>query len=114
MSESLTNRAAVIRDYLRKVEPPIAPLLIYRYSATAARWEAVRLLIDRRLATPADDRRFADLSNVLRTLTKKLRLDTCTEEKKGADGIPGLTWAGGWLPYDPQRIICTTWQEGAR
>jgi hypothetical protein len=113
MRESLKNRAAAIRDYLGKVEPPIDPALIHSYSVAAARWEAARLLIDRGDPTAADDRRFQHLGGVLRGLTEEARLPTCIEGNAGSDGIPGLTWAGGFLPRDPQRVICDTWQEAA-
>jgi hypothetical protein len=62
MNESLKNRAAAIRDYLDKQEPPLDPTLVYKYSLIAAQWEAVRLLIDRGKGTVADDRRFNELS----------------------------------------------------
>jgi hypothetical protein len=101
MIESLRNRAAAIRDYLDKRDLSIDPTMLYRYSVTAAQWEAVRLFIDRGNVTPADDRRFADLTNVLRALSEQI-------------GLGGeLTDSRGFLIGDPSRIICDTWQEAA-
>jgi hypothetical protein len=100
--ESIKSRAAQIRDYLAKQDDlPADPTTIYRYSITAAQWDAVRLLIDRGKGTAADDRRFAELSDVLRTLTRQLGLGHL------------LTMPGGFLPRDPSRLICNTWQEAA-
>jgi hypothetical protein len=114
MRESLGNRAAAVRDYLDKQDDLSAdPATLYKYSITAAQWEAVRLLIDKGKGTPADDRRFADLSGVLRALTQQIGLGTCTDKDKGEHGIPGLTWPGGWLPRDASRIIDATWQQAA-
>jgi hypothetical protein len=122
MSEAVKNRAAAIRDYLGKIEPAIDPALIYRYSVTAAWWEALRVLIDRGDVTPANDRRFTDLGGVLRSLTEKVGLETWTDDR-GAEGrrvksfhsagIPGLTSPAGYLPHDPSRIVAETWQEAA-
>jgi len=98
--ESLKRRAAAIRYYLRKIEPPIAPGMMYRYSVTAARWEAVRLLIDRG-------------SSTLRALTKKIGLGTEPVGSRDPHAVPNVTAHGGFLPHDPGRIICDTWQEAA-
>jgi hypothetical protein len=113
VNESVRNRSAAVRDYLSKIEPPIDPMLIHRYSLVSARWEATRLLIDRGNATPADDKRFTELSDILRALTRQISLSTCTENDRGADGIPGLTWPDGWLPCDPSRIVEATWKQAA-
>jgi hypothetical protein len=102
MRGSIKNRAACIRWYLdRQDELSADPATIYRYSVAAAQWEAVRLLIDRGKGTAADDRRFADLSRVLQTLS----------EQVGLDGA--LTMPGGFLPRDPSYLIEATWQEAA-
>jgi hypothetical protein len=101
MRESIRNRAAAIRQYVDNRDLPADPAAIYRYSVTAAQWEATRLLIDKGKGTAADDRRFAELSDVLRTLSRQVGLG---EE---------LTMFGGFLPGDPSRIICKTWQEAA-
>jgi hypothetical protein len=61
----------------------------------------MRLLIDRGQGTPADDRRFADLSNVLLKLTKQVGLGD------------RLTKWNDFLPRDSSRIIYRTWQEAA-
>ena len=114
MSESLNSRACSIRDYLGKLDLPRDPALIFKYSSIASRWEAVRLLIDRGNATPADDRRFLDLTRVLRALTEKIGLDACTEQSRGPDDIPGLTRYRGFLPCDPQRLLYgVDWQTAA-
>jgi hypothetical protein len=75
--------------------------MLYKFSITAAQWDAVRLLIDRGKGTPADDRRFADLTDVLRALSKEIGL--------GED----LTDSRGFLVRDPSRIICDSWQKAA-
>jgi len=94
MRESIKDRAAAIRDYLdRQDDLSGGPAVIYKYSMTAAQWETMRLLIDKGKGTPADDRRFADLSQVLRALTKQIGL---------GDSITG--W-NDFLPRDPQRLI---------
>jgi hypothetical protein len=77
------------------------PVTLYKFSVTAAQWEAVRLLIDKGKGTPADDRRFADLTNVLRALSKEIGL--------GED----LTDSRGFLVRDPSRIICDDWRQAA-
>ena len=96
------NRAAAIRDYLDKADDLCTdPSTLYRFSVTAAQWEAVRLLIDSGRGTPADDRRLADLTTVLRALGERI-------------GLGGeLTDDRGFLVYDPSRIILDTWQEAA-
>jgi hypothetical protein len=102
MRESIKNRAAAIRHYLNNQDHlSVEPVMLYKFSITAAQWEAVRLLIDKGNGTPADDRRFADLTHVLRALSKQIGL--------GED----LTDSRGFLIYDPSRIICKTWQEAA-
>ena len=102
MRESIRNRAAAIRDYMDKQDDLAADAAsIHRYSVTAAQWEAVRLLVDRGKGTAADDRRFVELSDVLKTLS----------ERVGLGGA--LTMPGGYLPRDPGRLICKTWQEAA-
>jgi hypothetical protein len=99
---STKNRAAAIRHYLDKQDDLAADAAtIYKYSITAAQWEAMRLLIDMGKGTPADDRRFADLGHVLKALTKQIGL---------GDSITG--W-NDFLPCDPIRIIYRTWQEAA-
>ncbi|MEB3023919.1 hypothetical protein [[Mycobacterium] crassicus] len=114
MSESLRNRSAAIRQYLANVTPAINPVVAHRYSLVAARWEALRLLIDSGNGTARDDQRFSDLGGILRALTKQLGVPTCTDENRGADGIPGLTWPNGFLPGDPERILAADWREAAR
>ena len=74
---------------------------LYKYSLAAAQWNAVRLLIDKGTGALADDRRFADLTNVLETLSEQVGL--------GRD----LTDSRGFLVRDPQRMICASWQEAA-
>jgi hypothetical protein len=102
MKPSLSSRAAAIRDYLDKQNDLSAdPMKLYKYSLAAAPWESVRLLIDSGRGTPADDQRFADLTDVLETLSEQVGL--------GGD----LTDSRGFLVRDPSRIICDTWQEAA-
>jgi len=58
--ESIKNRAVAIRWYLdRQGDLSVDRASVYRYSLTAAQWEATRLLIDSGKGTPADDRRLA-------------------------------------------------------
>lgn len=116
MSASIANRAAAIRHYLFDAEPALAR----RYSLVAARWEALRLAMDRGKTTPADDARFRDLSDVLRALTAKLGLATGTGANRsssnnlGPEAIAGITDRAGFLPRDPQRIVqAETWQTAA-
>jgi hypothetical protein len=100
--ESIKDRTASIRDYLDRQDDLHADrATIYRYSITAAQWEAMRLLIDKGRGSPADDRRFTDLGGVLKALSRQIGL--------GDD----LTGWRGFLPRDPQRLICGTWQEAA-
>ena len=102
MRESIKSRAACIRQYLDNQDDLSADAAaIYRYSVTAAQWEAVRLLIDKGKGTAADDRRFAELSDVLKTLS----------ERVGLGGA--LTMPSGFLPRDSSRLINKTWQEAA-
>lgn len=98
MRAAITNRAAAIRHYLDGCATPAA---LYRYSITAAQWEATRLLIDKGQGTPADDRRLAELGRALAVLTQRV--------------LPGedLTDSRGFLPRDPSRLISRTWQEAA-
>jgi len=53
--------------------------------------------------TPDDDSRFRELSHTLKALTAALGLPTC-------DGLTG--WRG-FLPGDPSRLVCDSWQEAA-
>ena len=102
MRGSLSNCAAAIRDYLDKQDDLHASAAtIYKYSITTAQWEALRLLIDKGKGTPADDKRFADLTRVLQALSQEVGLG------------PDLTDARGFLRRDPSRIISDTWQEAA-
>jgi hypothetical protein len=113
VSESVKNRASVIREYLERVGPPTEPALRYRYSVIAARWERLRLQRDRGQSTPADDRRFWELSSVLRTLTEKIGLDAL-DETTDPEAIPGITSWGGFLPLDLGYLIAgETWQSAA-
>lgn len=102
MRETVKNRAAAIRDYLDRQDDLAADAAtLYRYSVTAAQWEAMRLLIDSGKGAPADDRRFGDLTSVLKVLGKQAGL-----------GEEIVAWRG-FLPRDPQRIIFETWREAA-
>jgi hypothetical protein len=102
MRESVKNRAAAIRDYLDRQDDLHADAAtIYKYSVTAAQWDAMRLLIDRGKATSADDKRLAELGNLLKKLSEQIGLG-------GA-----LTDPNGFLPRDPSRIIEKTWQDAA-
>jgi hypothetical protein len=78
-----------------------SPATIYKYSITAAQWAAVRLLIDKGKGTPADDKRFAELTRVLQALSREVGLG------------PDLTDARGFLMRDPCRILCGSWQQAA-
>lgn len=98
MSASTANRAAAIRDYLARMDK--GPAMARRYSVVAARWEELRLAMDKGKTTPADDARFLDLSHTLKAIGSKL-------------GFADLTDADGFLPGDPARIICSAWQEAA-
>ena len=109
MNESLKNRTAAIRDYLGKMD--LDPALSYSYAATAARWEAIRLLIHRRKNTLTDDYRYRELSTLLRSLTAKLGLPACVEG--GWDAVPGITDGKGFLPKDCCRFLCKDWKEAA-
>jgi hypothetical protein len=100
--ESIKNRAAAIRWYLDRQDDLSADRAsMYRYSLTAAQWEATRLLVDSGKGTPADDRRLAELGRALGVLTKQIGL--------GDD----LTGWNGFLPRDPSRLMYETWQEAA-
>ena len=102
MRESIKNRAVAIRWYLdRQGDLSVDRASVYRYSLTAAQWEATRLLIDSGKGTPADDRRLADLGRALGVLTQQVGL--------GED----LTEPRGFLPRDPSRLIDGSWQEAA-
>jgi len=58
----------------------------------------VRLLIDKGKGSPADDKRFAELSDVFRAISVQI----------GFGELPT-----GFLPNDPSRILCKSWQEAA-
>jgi len=110
MPAALDVRAMVIREYVTRLAPPVDPATRYRYSVVAARWEALRLLIHRGQSVPTDDRRFEDLSAVLRALTAKIGLLTGT----GPDAVAGITSAAGFLPLDLSELIAgETWQSAA-
>jgi hypothetical protein len=84
----------VIREYLTRLTQ-CDQTAVYRYSTAAARWEALRLLIDQGKAAPADEHKFRQLSVVLRGLTAALGLPVATEDHHGPDAIVGLTsWSG--------------------
>jgi hypothetical protein len=103
----IANRAACIRHYLSDADPAIAR----RYSLIAARWEQLRLAVDKGRTTPADDARYVELSGLMRALTARLGLPAC---KVGTgEAIPGITNGQGFLPNDPCRIIHGSWQEAA-
>jgi hypothetical protein len=99
MNHSVKRRAAAIRHALDTSEVKADPTTIYRYSITAAQWEAVRLLIDRGKGTPAHDTRFSELSLVIRALLEQIGF--------------GSELPTGFLPNDPERILCSSWQEAA-
>jgi hypothetical protein len=102
MRQSIKNRAAAIRHYLdRQTDLAVDPATMYRFSVTAAQWEAARLLIDTGKGTPSDDRRLAELGRVLKALNKQIGL--------GDD----LTDSRGFLLRDPQRLMYDKWQEAA-
>jgi hypothetical protein len=102
VGESIKNRAASIRWYLDRQDDLSADrATMFRYSLTAAQWEATRLLIDGGKGSPADDRRLSELGRALGVLTREIGL--------GDD----LTDYRGFLPRDPSRLIDKTWQEAA-
>lgn len=76
------------------------PATARRYSLVAARWEELCLAADRGQTTPADDTRLRELTQVITAMSGQL-------------GFKALTDANGFLPGDPQRIICESWQEAA-
>lgn len=86
MIARIRNRAAIIRQDIERAGCSTDRALIYRYSVCAARWEALRLKTDRGLAAPADDRRYHDLSAVLRVLSEKLNLETATDSGESVGG----------------------------
>lgn len=111
---SIANRASVIRQDIHRLTDADRSL-IYRYSMTATRWEALRLLIDQGKSTPADDRRFSELSAILWDLTERLGLEVATEERCAPDAVVGITvpW-GGFIPGDCSYLISgETWQTAA-
>ncbi len=97
-ADSVSNRAAAIRQYLARMDAD--PATARRYSVVAARWEALRLAMERGRTTPGDDKRFLELSHILGGIGAKL-------------GFTELTDANGFLPGDCQRLMCRTWQEAA-
>ncbi|OBB86062.1 hypothetical protein [Mycobacterium sp. 852002-30065_SCH5024008] len=100
MRQSIRNRAAAIRQYLNNQDDlSVTAADAYRYSITAAQWEAMRLLIDKGNGTAADDRRFAELGHVLRKLSAQIGL---------VNELPT-----DFLPRDPSRLIDKSWQEAA-
>jgi hypothetical protein len=99
VNQSVKNRAAAIRHALDRSAVKADPATICRYSITAAQWEAVRLLIDRGKGTPADDKRFSELSLVLRALLEQMGF--------------GSELPTGFLSNDPERILTSSWQEAA-
>lgn len=110
------NLSAMIAEYLtRLLDPPADPGLIRRYSLVAARFQALRLLIDEGKSTPADYLRFRELGDLMRTLTVKLDLpDVATVDSAGPDAVVGVTDAAGFLPLDFGYLIGQSWQESAR
>ena len=109
----MIERAAQIREFtLRKLSEPISRSELSRYSATAARWERLRLHLYRHASTPGDDLRFSNLTVLLRRLVADLELTTCTEENSNAHGIVGVTDGNGFLCGDPARIIYSSWSDG--
>lgn len=113
MSESTLHRSAVIRGYLSAALPDADTRLITRYGSIAARWEALRLLLDAGDGTASDGARYNDLTALLRGVSEALGLPVCTDEDRGPDGVPGVTWTNGYLPHDPERIVSPTWREAA-
>jgi hypothetical protein len=111
---SVTNRAAVIKEYLSRLTSSDAAL-IFRYATVAARWEALRLMAHQGRSTPGDDAKFRELSDLMRRLTAKLPLesDLATEGHCGPDGIPGLTAWDGNLPLELGGLLRQSWQESA-
>ncbi len=92
MSASIENRAAIIRDDVHRLGPPTDPATLYRYSMVAARWEALCLLRHRGESTPADDQRFWELSDLLRTLTPKIGLEAATRPLGVAPQLLPSAW----------------------
>lgn len=114
MIESIRNRAGILRLDIERASCSVDRALIYRWSVCAARWEALRLKIDQGLAAPADDRRYADLTAVLRVISAKLGLETATDDNRAEDSVVGVTvsW-GGFLPGDCSHLLGDSWQESA-
>jgi len=85
----------------------------------AARWEELRLAMDRAKTTPADDERFRELSHALKALTDEMWLTgphlppSARSAERWPDHVPGLTDVRGFLPGDPQRLWCRDWREAA-
>ncbi len=105
----MSDRPAAIRDYLANMDAD--PAIARRFSLVAALWEELRLATHQGKTTPGEYARFRELSAVLRALTKDLRLKTA----KGtcSDVIVGITDSAGFLPRDPSRIVCDSWQGAA-
>lgn len=101
------TRALAIRSHLRNADPVKAR----QYAHTAARWEELRLSIGRRKTTPGDEARYRELSAALRVLSRELGLNTVSVDH--GDALAGITDSDGFLPGDPQRMWCDSWQEAA-
>jgi hypothetical protein len=96
---TLSNRSNSIRHHLRGADP----VKVRQYATLAARWEELRLRIDRRQTTPGDDARYRELSAALRVLTAELGLKVVSVDH--GDGVAGITDAAGFLPGDVQRLF---------
>ena len=114
MSAALDNRASVIRGDIARMELPLDPATVRRYSIIAARWEELRLLIHEGKSAPADEHRFREGTPIFRALTAELGLDAADETHPGPETIPGITGWDGFLACDFSYLIANeTWQSTA-
>ncbi|OCB21808.1 hypothetical protein A5674_27075 [Mycobacterium malmoense] len=104
MNDPIKERAFAIRDHITRLHENLSPDPddLDRFSVALATWDRLRLQLDRGQATPADERRFEDLTTACEDLSEKIGLGRV------------LTIDGGFLVgLAPERIINKTWQEAA-
>lgn len=89
------------------------PAQLHAWAECAARWEALRLRMDRGLAVPADRQRYDQLTAILRQMTARLGLDVVGDDCTDPRAVPGITQDDGHIAGDLAWLMGETWQESA-
>lgn len=112
--DDIAQQSEDIRTWFALWGPAADPTLIHRYSILAPIWQWLRFRKWRGLTSPAENVRFRELTDKLRTLVADIGLSPLCASEDASDAIGGVTTGEGHLPHDAAlSLIRESWRESA-